>query len=44
MNRGRISKSIENVILTGNYIKKNLGLQLNAREEEIELKYFNDKL
>ena len=38
---GRISKSRENVLLTGNYIKQKLGLQLNAKEEEIESKYLN---
>jgi len=36
---GRISKARTNVILTGNYIKQNLGMPLNPVEEEIEINF-----
>ena len=37
MVQGRISKARSNVILTGSYIKKELGIPLNSREEELEV-------
>jgi DNA sulfur modification protein DndB len=39
MVHGRISKAGTNVALTGNYIKKALGIPLNAAEEAIEKDY-----
>lgn len=41
MNHGTISKATNNVILTGNYIKKHLGITLNDKEQEVENKYAN---
>ena len=39
MEDGRISKARIKVILTGNYIKQQLGIPLNAEEEETERKF-----
>src|SRR5262249_11028384 len=36
MNAGRLSKRSVNVVLTGNAIKKHLGLELSAEEEALE--------
>ena len=36
MNAGRLSKKTVNVVLTGNAIKKHLGLKLSAEEEAVE--------
>lgn len=41
---GKISKSHNNVILTGNVIKKALKLELNPKEREIETLYSRGKL
>lgn len=42
MVQGRISKARVNVLLTGNYIKKNLGIKLNQIEEEAERAFNNE--
>ncbi len=39
MNHGRISKARANVVLTGNYIKKELGIPLNPNEMKYEEDY-----
>ncbi len=39
MNHGRISKARANVILTGNYIKQNIGVKLNPHETKYEEEY-----
>ena len=39
MENGRISKARAKVILTGNYIKQQLGVPLNPVEEETERKF-----
>ena len=39
MNAGRLSKKLVNVGLTGNAIKKHLGLKLTADEQELEAQY-----
>lgn len=42
MNAGRLSKRNVNVTLTGNLIKKQLGLPLTTREEELELEFMGN--
>lgn len=42
MIQGRISKARINVLLTGNYIKQNLGLSLTPTEQEAEKEYKNN--
>ena len=42
MNQGRISKAHVNVILTGNAIKKQLGVELTLTEETTEERFLND--
>jgi DNA sulfur modification protein DndB len=39
MNAGRLSKKTVNITLTGNAIKKHLGLKLSAEEQEVETDY-----
>jgi len=39
MNHGTISKARNNVFLTGNYIKQNIGVPLNPTEKEVEKQY-----
>jgi DNA sulfur modification protein DndB len=39
MNAGRLSKKTVNVVLTGNAVKKHLGLELSADEEALEAEF-----
>lgn len=39
MNAGRLSKRNVNVTLTGNFIKKHLGLELTADEQQLETQF-----
>jgi DNA sulfur modification protein DndB len=39
MNAGRLSKKTVNVILTGNAVKKHLGLKLTPEEQQVESDY-----
>ncbi len=39
LNHGRINKSRVSVILSGNYIKENLGVELNELELKVEEEY-----
>lgn len=43
MNNGRLSKSNTNIVLTGNVIKKHLGLSLESSEEEKEREFRKNK-
>ncbi|MCG8053475.1 MAG: DNA sulfur modification protein DndB, partial [Candidatus Thiodiazotropha endolucinida] len=43
MEHGKISKARAKVMLTGNYIKQQLGLPLNAVEEEAEQDFLNER-
>lgn len=42
MEDGKISKAQTKVILTGNYIKKSLGLPLNPDEDKVEREFINE--
>ena len=39
MSAGRLSKKTVNVVLTGNLIKKHLGLKLSADEQQLEKEF-----
>jgi DNA sulfur modification protein DndB len=43
MNAGRLSKRSVNIVLTGNVIKKQLGLKLSAEEEELEADFVRSR-
>jgi DNA sulfur modification protein DndB len=43
MSTARLSKRSVNVILTGNAIKKHLGLPLSAEEEELEADFLRNR-
>jgi hypothetical protein len=43
MSAGRLSKKTVNVVLTGNAIKKQLGLKLSAEEEATEADFLRSR-
>jgi hypothetical protein len=43
MNAGRLSKKTLNVVLTGNAVKKHLGLELSADEEALEAEFLRSR-
>ena len=43
MNAGRLSKKSVNVVLTGNLVKKHLGLDLSAEEEALEADFLRSR-
>src|SRR5262249_6409399 len=43
MTSGRLSKKTVNVILTGNAIKKHLGLKLSDEEQQLETEYLRSR-
>ena len=43
MSAGRLSKKTVNVILTGNAVKKHLGLKLSDEEQQLESDYLRSR-
>ena len=43
MSAGRLSKKTVNIILTGNAIKKHLGLKLSDDEQQVESDYVRSR-
>jgi len=43
MTSGRLSKKTVNVVLTGNFIKKHLGLKLSDEEQHLETDYLRSR-
>src|SRR5207253_3450414 len=43
MSAGRLSKKTVNVVLTGNAVKKHLGLKLSTEEQQLESDYLGSR-